>query len=630
MLVLTTIAAASRGGDEGAPVQFSHAHGLYDRPFELSLSTSGGGTIYYTTDGSNAGSETAKPFKGPIGISSTTVLRAWARAGDGTETACTTRTFVFPKDVGRQRGAGLPQTWGEKDGKPVPAYYDVRVADADDPDHVELERGLRSIPTLSLVLDTTDLFGKESGIYSHPEEKGKQWERRGSVEYIDLEGGAGFQKDCGVRIHGGWARRPEESPKHAFRLLFHKRDPSGSLDFPLFGGGETRFTNLVLRGGNNNTFLHPSAEERRRAEYVRDQWMRDTHAAMGHPAARGFFVHLYLNGLYWGVYNLTERPDADFAAAAIGGDKKDYDSRRADKVLEGDKDAWDELLAAAGAGVERPDEYEKVARLLDVPAFADFMILNLYGANGDWDGSSNWYAARDRRRGGRFQFFVWDGERTLESVDADVVAYDAPGSPSRLFQCLRRSAEFRLAFADRVQKHLCGVGGALAPAAAARRYRAWSDLLDPAIVGEAARWGSYRRDVHRFRIGPYEQYSRAVNFRPEVERLIRAYFPRRTDVVLRQFRGAGLYPATEPPEVRREGRRVFLDAAKDQSIHFTTDGTDPRLAGGKVAPTATRYTGPVSVAESQTLKARALAPAGEGGEWSALVEVERRPSSPAR
>ena len=131
------------------------------------------------------------------------------------------------------------------------------------------------------------------------------------------------------------------------------------------------------------------------SQYIRDQWVRDTHAAMGYPAARGCFVHLYLNGLYWGLYNLTERPDADFAAASMGGDKGDYDSRRADKVLAGEKSAWDELLTAAEAGVEGPDGYEQVRRRLDVPSFIDFLILNLYGANADWDGSSNWYAARE-------------------------------------------------------------------------------------------------------------------------------------------------------------------------------------------------------------------------------------------
>jgi hypothetical protein len=614
-----------------AAVRASHSHGLYDRPFELSLWAPAPGTIHYTRDGSGVGSKSAKPYEGPVRIETTTVLRAWVQTADGSAPTASTHTFVFPKHVSRQTGEGLPPTWGEKDGKPVPAFYDVREAEVDDPDRAgELERALRSIPTLSLVLAPADLFAAASGIYAHPEEKGREWERRGSIEYIDPEGRGGFQRDCGVRIHGGWARRPEESPKHAFRLLFRERDPAGALDFPLFGGaGATRFTTLVLRAGNNNTFLHPSSEERSRAEYIRDQWMRDTHAAMGYPAARGSFVHLYLNGLYWGLYNLTERPDAAFAAASMGGEKGDYDSRRADKVLAGDKSAWDELLAAAEASVDRQDGYRGVERLLDVPAFIDFMILNLYGANGDWDGSSNWYAARDRRQGGRFQFFVWDGERTLESLDASTLDDDAAGSPARLFQRLRRSAEFRIAFADRVQKHLFR-GGALTPAAAARRYRAWSDVLDAAIVGEAARWGSYRRDVHRFRTGPYEQYSREKNFRPEVNRLLQAYFPRRTDVVLRQFRAADLYPSAEAPELRVDAGEAFLTAPQGRTIYFTIDGSDPRLAGGQVAPSAKRYTRPATLSGRNGLKARTCAATSEGSDWSALVEVGEQsfPSAP--
>ena len=248
------------------------------------------------------------------------------------------------------------------------------------------------------------------------------------------------------------------------------------------------------------------------------------------------------------------------------------------------------------------------------------MILNLYGANGDWDGSSNWYAARNRAAGGRFQFLVWDGERTLEALDANVVDYDAAGSPARLFQRLRRNAEFRVAFADRARKQLFD-GGALAPIPAARRYRAWSDLLDAAIVGEAARWGSYRRDVHPFRTGPYEQYSRAANFRPEVDRLIQSYFPRRPAELLRQFRAAGLCPKTDPPDVRVEGPQAYFAAPEGRVIYFTADGTDPRRPGGAVAPAARRYAEPVAMPGSTPLKARAFTPAGDGGEWSALVEV---------
>jgi len=46
----------------------------------------------------------------------------------------------------------------------------------------------------------------------------------------------------------------------------------------------------------------------------------------------------------------------------------------------------------------------------------DFLIANFYGANADWDRASNWYAARRRNPPGKYQFFIWDGERTLEAL----------------------------------------------------------------------------------------------------------------------------------------------------------------------------------------------------------------------
>ena len=144
--------------------------------------------------------------------------------------------------------------------------------------------------------------------------------------------------------------------------------------------------------------------------------MRETYAAMGHASARGTFVHLYLNGLYWGVYNLAERPDENFAAEHLGGKSKDIDARNSDKILSGDDVAWKELFALANGGLHEKERYEAAQRLLDLPTFIDFMLLNLYGANGDWDRASNWYAARKRSAEGRYLFFVWDGERTLEAL----------------------------------------------------------------------------------------------------------------------------------------------------------------------------------------------------------------------
>jgi hypothetical protein len=69
--------------------------------------------------------------------------------------------------------------------------------------------------------------------------------------------------------------------------------------------------------------------------------------------------------------------------------------------------------------------------------------------------------------------------------------------------------------------------------------------LDLAIIAESARWGDYRRDVHPYKTGPYERYTRNEHWRPEIDRLLNDYFPKRTGVAVEQFRSAGLYPKPE-------------------------------------------------------------------------------------
>jgi hypothetical protein len=177
--------------------------------------------------------------------------------------------------------------------------------------------------------------------------------------------------------------------------------------------------------------------------------------------------------------------------------------------------------------------------LLEISAFCDYMLLNLYGANADWDAASNWYAVR-RRSGGRFIFFVWDGERTLESVEDSRLDVNDDFSPMRLFQKLRASPEFRAEFARHARRHLGG-GGALTASQTAARYRRLAELLVSAILAESARWGDYRRDVHPYKEGPYELYTRNAHWRPEVKRLLEDYFPKRAPVFIAQLKAAQLY-----------------------------------------------------------------------------------------
>ncbi len=522
--------------------RFSRQRGIYTNAFPLAItSKTPDAQVRFTVDGSTPSLTNGMVYTSPIEIGDTTVVRAAAFRLGYKPSNVDTHTFVFPQQVPRQTAAGFPTTWGVRNGSNVTADYEM------DPEIVEtaagardVVKGLQALPVVSLTLAPDDLFGAAAGLYAHPLEQGSSWERPGSFEWFQPEGSSETHLNCGVRIQGGWSRRPEESPKHSFRLLFRDEYAGPELKHQLFDAvGPARYRELILRAGCNNSWLHWSGVERRRGELLRDQWMRDTLRELEQPAARGSFVHLYLNGLYWGIYNLVERPDADFLAQRFGGVAADFDARNGANVLSGDTAVWEQLFALANAGVATPNAYAAVGRLLDLPAFIDFMAVHLYGGSADMDRASNWYAARPRRADGRYVFLMWDGERSLEEVTANSLGLDDDQCPTRLFQKLQENAVFRRTFADRVQQ-LASPGGLLSPERAAARYRQLADQVRAAMVCESARWGDYRRDVHPYREGPFELYTVEQHWEPEVTRLLEDYFPQRTSEFLKQLQAVGL------------------------------------------------------------------------------------------
>ena len=89
--------------------------------------------------------------------------------------------------------------------------------------------------------------------------------------------------------------------------------------------------------------------------------------------------------------------------------------------------------------------------------------------------------------------------------------------------------------------HLQG-NGVLTPQSASARFRRLAHEIEWAVVAESARWGDYRRDVHPYKVGPYELYTRDTHWRPEIQRLQETYFPQRTAIVIQQLKDAGLFP----------------------------------------------------------------------------------------
>jgi CotH kinase protein len=397
--------------------------------------------------------------------------------------------------------------------------------------------GLRSIPTLSIVTDPASLFGPE-GIYENSTERGEEWERAVSVEWILPDGTTGFQEDCGLRIHGyGW-RANSVTPKHSFRLEFNRSYGAPKLDYPIFPDAPvSRFDSIVLRAGGSKTWL--DFRDPALAQYLHDSFARDTARDMGKLDGHATYVHLYLDGLYWGLYNAVERPEADFGAEYLGGEADEYDAinRRTvtNEAVDGTLEAYEELLRRAEADLSTAAGLASVEEMLDLDDLIDYMLIHQYTTNRDGPccfSSNNMRGLRRRAEGEQFRFFVWDMEYSLwEATDAINVDIDVEGSISHVYTRLRENADFRARYSDRAHLHLTG-SGALTPEAAAARYAGRAEEIHGALLAESARWGDTFRTV---------PYTRDVEWQAEYDRLMTEYFPNRSAELIAQLTAAGLY-----------------------------------------------------------------------------------------
>lgn len=277
-------------------------------------------------------------------------------------------------------------------------------------------------------MDQDDLFGPQ-GIYAHPENRGEVWERPVSIELLPADGEPGFHENAGVRIQGGAFRRFDLTLKKSFRVVFREQYGATELEYPLFGtGAAEHFDNFVLRANSNDAWPYAGGS----ATYVRDTFAMETARTMGMVAPHARFVHLYINGLYWGLYNPVERPDAAFSATYHGGDKETWDALNQDSAPDGNYDAWNRLLALLDQGVSTTAAYQRVQGnnpdgtrnpayedLLEVGNFTDYLILNFYVGNTDWP-HRNWWAGRDRNGAEGFHFYPWDTETALGFNGLDV------------------------------------------------------------------------------------------------------------------------------------------------------------------------------------------------------------------
>ncbi|MBQ4085815.1 MAG: lamin tail domain-containing protein [Clostridia bacterium] len=326
------------------PASFSIAGGMYDGAVTVELSAQENATIRYTTDGSVP--TTSSPvYTGPITLNETTVLRSRVWRDQEYPSATETQTYFV----------GVSHTMN----------------------------------VMSVVVDPADLWSQEKGLYvlgpnamEYPYgsiDRGANfwmtWEKSANVEYYGTDGSTILSQGCGLKLHGQYSR---SEPQKAFKII--AREEYDEQDFfyaPLFSERDyTQYQSFVLRSSGSD------GDKTRMRDSILTSLAENT--PVMYQATE--LVVVYLNGQYWGQYNLRERINQYSVAQWEGwDDPENVDLVKANSnVLHGSDESYQKMLAwVKKNGVKSDEALAAVGEVVDLENFIDYICLQMFTGNTD-------------------------------------------------------------------------------------------------------------------------------------------------------------------------------------------------------------------------------------------------------
>lgn len=288
----------------------------------------------------------------------------------------------------------------------------------------------KNATVMSIVTDPDNLLDCTQGIMrvEHYENKGRAWERPAFVEYFDEHGAIPFSTEMGIRLHGGYSRHYGQK---SFNLYF--REDYGGLKnlkgYELIPGAMNfdrtqktkKYKNFMLRNGGNDT------------EYTKlqDVWIQSLVSDRSFTTQGARPCVLFLNGEYWGLYNLTEKYSDNYIEEKFGVEKDNVVVIKEGEVDEGEEtdiELYKELLAFSELDMTNAENYKKFCEMVDLSSFLDYYATEMYIGNCDWDPSKNMRLWRTRVKENhkygdtKWRWMLYDTEysmRLYEDTSAD-------------------------------------------------------------------------------------------------------------------------------------------------------------------------------------------------------------------
>ncbi len=302
-------------------VVFSQSGGVYNDVQNVTITLQGSGTIYYTTDGSKPTSK-SRVYTGPLVLSKTTVIKTVQMITGQVTSAVTVNSYIINEN--------------------------------------------HTMPVVSLSADPSDL----SYVNSHPSSRGL--ERQGYVELYEEDGS--FSLPCSIALFGGNARY---LTKKSYGLRFDSQWGASELDYQVFDNRDCSvYDALVLRSGSTD-YYDAFIRDILGTSLVSDSTNVDTQAYKT--------VIVYINGSYWGIYNLREKINAHFVMDHYNVSKDSITLCRIDgKAQAGSYKSYSNLRAYARShDMSVAANYQYMETQINMSDLCDYWIAEVYVTNND-------------------------------------------------------------------------------------------------------------------------------------------------------------------------------------------------------------------------------------------------------
>ncbi len=276
-----------------------------------------------------------------------------------------------------------------------------------------------SLPVVSIISEPKGLFDHYEGIYvagdifntyrinnphdslstqapANYNQRGREWERPAFFEFFEEHSeDPVLAQDIGIRIHGHSSRA---LPNKSLRLYARSHNGPGRFNHEIFPGLTQKsdsgksvhsFNRLILRNsGQDGTDLDGDSVNHT------DTLMRDALGQMVLKPLAGVDYQdyrpavMFLNGAYWGIFNIRERIDQHYFESHYDLAAEDVVIIANEEVHYGnDKDiqAYLDLEACLGEGTSNDRNlFDCINELLDIESFSNYNIGNLFLTHSYW------------------------------------------------------------------------------------------------------------------------------------------------------------------------------------------------------------------------------------------------------